>query len=162
MKEYISYKNRGMLLEELINKTINFYNQEQIGYFAKNHLNVKFQKENCKNFSNAFIKNKSTVDYYGIYQGKYITFEAKSTEKNYLSFNNIKKHQHDHLQLIKKLGGIAFYLIFFKNHSLLYRVDVDQMDLSNKKRNISIQDLEKVAVKLDVIFPGIIDFLDSI
>ena len=36
------------------------------------------------------------------------------------------------------------------------------MDLSNKKRNISIQDLEKVAVKLDVIFPGIIDFLDSI
>ena len=58
MKEYVSYKNRGMLLEELINKTINFYNQEQIGYFAKNHLNVKFQKENSKNFSNAFIKNK--------------------------------------------------------------------------------------------------------
>ena len=42
MKEYVSYKNRGMLLEELINKTINFYNQEQIGYFAKNHFHLIF------------------------------------------------------------------------------------------------------------------------
>lgn len=162
MKKYISYKNRGMLLEELINKTINFYNQNEIGYFAKNHLNIKFQKENLNNISSAFIKNKSTVDYYGIYKGKYITFEAKSTDKNYLSFANIKKHQHDHLQLISKLGGISFYLIFFKNHSLLFKVNIDQINLNNKKKNISINDLEKVAIKLDIIFPGIINFLDSI
>ncbi|MBD5423190.1 MAG: Holliday junction resolvase RecU [Mycoplasma sp.] len=154
-----------MLLEKIINITIDYYNKNKIAYFTKNNLNIKFRNvinENNKlKLSSPFIHEKSTVDYYGIYEGKYITFEAKSTSENSFPFSNIKLHQHEHLQLIKNMGGYAFYIIFFKNKSKLFKVDVDCIDYKNKK-SISFEEICEIGTNLEIIFPGIVDFLDAL
>lgn len=167
MSNYISYKNRGMLLENILNTTINYYNKNQIAYFAKNNLNIKFKsveskdKDNILKLNSSFIKSKSTVDYYGVYKGKYVTFEAKSTDESSFSLSNIKQHQHEHLKLIKKLGGKSFYIIFFKKYSKLFLVDVEDIEFGTIN-TISLQEMEKISKQLEIIFPGIVDFLEFI
>ncbi len=56
------FKNRGMFLETLINKTIKFYSTNERGIFHKNELKVSFRrvdKLNGKlNIKNGHIKTK--------------------------------------------------------------------------------------------------------
>ncbi len=160
----ISYKNRGMLLEKIINTSINHYINSNVAYFKKNNLEIKFQSIASSTDSkkiklnNSFINGKSTVDYYGLYKSRYITFEAKSTDDDNLPISNIKPHQHKHLLFIKSLGGISFYLIFFKHQSKIFLVDVEDIDYENMKY-LSYEYISSIGKELDIIFPGIIDFL---
>ena len=162
-----SHKNRGMLLEKIINNSINYYVNNKIAFFSKNHLNIKFNsvlddKQNkIIKLNNSFIKSKSTVDYYGVYKGKYITFEAKSTEEDLLPLSNIKPHQHKHLLFIESLGGYAFYIFYFKHSSKIYMIKASDIDFENKK-SISLDEAKTIGNKLDIVFPGVIDFLNLI
>ena len=164
---FTNHKNRGMLLEKIINKTINYYIENKIGFFAKNHLNIQFQSvvdsktSKIIKLNNSFIKNKSTVDYYGIFNGKYVTFEAKSTEENFLPFANIKPHQHNHLKMISKMGGVAFYLIMFKKFMKIFLVYADDIPFDTQK-SISYEEIKKIGIEIEIIFPGIIDFVSII
>lgn len=162
-----NYKNRGMLLETLINNTINYYKQNKIAFFQKNNLNIKFKKTDNKTENNlirsyeSFIKSKSTVDYCGIYKGRYITFEAKSTEEKNFPFSNIKSHQHEHLKMIHSFGGLAFYIIFFKLYQKVYIINVNDINYENKK-SMSFDEVSQNGKEIEIIFPGIIDFLSLI
>lgn len=158
MSSFSSFKNRGMLLEDIINKSINFYLSNKIAYFNKQTLNIKFDDINNNKIQNGYIKSKSTVDYYGVYKGKYITFEAKSTELDFLPLSNIKKHQHEHLLLISNLNGWAFYLIYFKRMNKFFLINANKIDYENKKA-ISYEEIASNGIELELIFPGIIDFL---
>lgn len=160
MSSIKSFCNRGMLLEQIINKSIDFYIRSKIAFFRKQNLNVKFQEVNKNNNSikNGYIYSKSTVDYYGIYKGRYVCFEAKSTELDYLPLNNIYPHQKQHLKFISNLGGWAFYLVYFKKYNQIFLVDIKTLDIENKK-TISLKEIASCSFKLDLIFPGIIDFL---
>ncbi len=160
-------KNKGMLLEKLLNNSINHYLKNEIAFFTKAHLNIKFKSttndrnEKTIKLNSSFIQSKSTVDYYGVYKGQYITFEAKSTDNDRFLFSNIKSHQHKHLLLISKLGGKAFYFIFFKKYSSLFIVNVNEIDYENKK-SLTYEEIKKIGKNLEIIFPGIIDFLPLI
>ena len=167
-KLLINYKNRGMLLEKIINKTISYYSTNKVAFFIKNNLDIKFDKviksdkdNNILRLNTSFIKSKSTVDYYGIYKGQYITFEAKSTDENKLYFKNIKPHQHNHLKMIDEYGGKAFYIIMFKSLSRIFMIDVNNIDYDNESF-ISLNEVENKGQELEIIFPGIIDFLSFI
>lgn len=157
-----NYKNRGMLLENIINKTIWYYKNNDVAFFEKKDLNVKFNsvkfEKNKKMLLNSFISSKSTVDYYGIYKGKYVTFEAKSTNESVFYFSNIKEHQHKHLKMIKKFGGISFYIILFKKELKIFLIDVEKIKYEEEK-SISIKEVENLGYEIKIIFPGIIDFL---
>lgn len=152
-------KNRGMILEKIINKTIDLYKESNVAIFHKKNLDITFSKtsKNLK-LENAFISKKSTVDYYGIYKGIFVAFEAKSTNENYLPLNNIKDHQIEYLKLIKSHGGCAFFIILLKNHQYFYILDIENFQYVENK-NLSIEFLNKYAFKLDLTFPGIIDFV---
>ena len=55
---------------------------------------------------------QSTTDYNGVYKGKYIDFEAKSTRKtSSFPLANISFHQIEHLKQVIKHNGIAFFII---------------------------------------------------
>ena len=151
-----SHKNRGMLLEKIINQTINYYNKNGFALFMKKNLDIVI---NSKNQQDSFIRKKSTVDYYGIYKGFYIAFEAKSTELNHFPLSNIKIHQHQHLKRIKFLGGKAFYIIYFKLTNKFFMVDVETMEIKNKK-SITLEEMMLLGNNLNITFPGIIDFLE--
>ena len=83
-------KNRGMLLETIINQTNSFYIINNICLIHKKNLDIKFSSVVLKDkklvAKDAKITNKSTVDYYGLWKGKFLAFEAKSTEDKSFSF----------------------------------------------------------------------------
>lgn len=158
------YKNRGMLLESIINKSIVTYKENNIGIFHKKELPITFSKikdEDGKlKIDNGFIKNKSTADYYGIYKGRFVAFEAKSTKLDYLPISNIKDHQYYYLRDISFHGGICFLIIFLSAKNEFYAIDVNKINISGTR--ITREELKEDGILLELTYPGIIDFAYAI
>ena len=124
-----NYKNRGLLFEEEINTSNEFYRNSNRAIIYKKPTPLKIVKTgmNAKNkycISEAYFEKPSTTDYNGIYNGKYIDFEAKET-KNKTSFplSNIHAHQVEHLAKIIEHGGIGFIIVNFKMLNEVYILD---------------------------------------
>lgn len=160
-------KKRGMFLEKILNKTINFYEQEQLALFHKKNVDIIFQSvsqnNNALKLENAFLSRKSTVDYYGVYQGKFIAFEAKSVEGNLLPFKNIPPHQINYLDKVIAHGGIGFFIIFFKESEKFFLLDHSHMQfLYHNQKSLSFNKAEQLGYQLELYYPGILDFLPII
>ncbi|TCG10474.1 Holliday junction resolvase RecU [Mycoplasma todarodis] len=155
-------KNRGMLLESILNTTINLYRKNNVALFHKKEIPISFGKviKNGKNIrlDNAFIKSKSTSDYYGVFKGKFIAFEAKSTNQKSLPLSNIKHHQRKYLNDVQNHGGIAFYIFSFKTYDKYFMIYVDTIE-NLRKKSFSLDDANEHGIELDLVFPGILDFL---
>jgi len=94
--------NKGMFLEELINRTITYYGSKNVAYFEKRNIPFKILKMiNEKTFV-GLLFSKSTVDYTGVYKNTHYEFEAKQTELITFNFNNIQKHQFLYLEKLSK------------------------------------------------------------
>ncbi|TCG12059.1 Holliday junction resolvase RecU [Mycoplasma marinum] len=154
-------KNRGMMLESILNKTISIYKENGVGIFHKKELPITFGKINKTGklfkVENAYIKSKSTTDYYGILKGRFVSFEAKSTNEKSLPLKNIKRHQHQYLKDIELHGGIAFYIISFKSYDKYFLISTEIIDNLSKK-SLSLEIANEFGIELDLIFPGILDF----
>lgn len=112
----VSYGNRGMVLEDDINQTNKYYLDNDIAIIYKKPTPIKILKldYSTNKITNAFFETQSTLDYNGIFNGKYIEFDAKET-KNKTSFplSNIHTHQLKHIERILKHGGICFLIVRF-------------------------------------------------
>jgi recombination protein U len=119
-----SFKNRGMDFEKEINLTNQFYVETKRAVITKrptpiNVVKVDYQRG--AKITHAYFEKQSTTDYNGIYRGKYLDFEAKSTQSNTaLAIANITIHQRLHLQRVIDQGGIAFLLISFSKRDEVY------------------------------------------
>ena len=126
-KEYkrnISHKNRGMKLENLINQTNEYYLENDIAIIYKKPTPILVcQVDYKKNkILEGYYKTPSTLDYNGIYKGKYIDFDAKETlNKTSFPLSNIHEHQLLHMKRVIEHGGISFLII--KMNSLYYLLD---------------------------------------
>lgn len=75
---------------------------------------------------------KTGSDFIGVFKGRAIAFEAKSTVNKTrfpLMVHNkpmIQKHQIEFLKLFKQSGGIAFVLIKFSKQQTVYRIDINE------------------------------------
>ncbi|MDZ7293059.1 Holliday junction resolvase RecU [Mycoplasmopsis pulmonis] len=145
-------KNRGMFLEKVINQSIDFYNLNDLALFEKK-ATPKVSKT-----SGVIIHKKSTVDYIGIYQGIFIAFEAKSFSGKDFSLSNIKNHQHEYLEKINKHKGLGFYFFFHEDEEKFYLMESKKLNNLTKK-SISIEQIKKNALQIELSFPGIVDFL---
>ena len=78
-KKEISHKNRGMSLEYLIEQENTYYRDNDIAYIYKKPTPIRVVKtEYCsygKRITDAFYEMPSTLDFNGIYRGKYIEFK---------------------------------------------------------------------------------------
>ncbi|KDE42943.1 endonuclease [Metamycoplasma hyosynoviae] len=158
-------KNRGMLLEKLINQTNIFYLQNDICIVHKKNLDIKFKStyvdKDILKTENAHIVSKSTVDYYGIYKGKFLAFEAKSTEQKNFSLSNIKMHQINYLSEISKHKGLAFWIFFFKIQNqfvLILHDKLLQWGVYNKK-TLAYDEALLLGELIPLIYPGYIDYI---
>lgn len=135
-KEYskvTNYANRGMDLENLINVSNDYYLEANIAVIYKKPTpitisEVKFPSSKEKIITKAFFRTPSTLDYNGIYKGKYLDFDAKET-KNKTSFPlaNVHEHQLLHMRRVIEHGGISF-LIIYMNDNIYY---LDGHDIIN-------------------------------
>ena len=163
--KYKKYEKRGMFLEDLINRTISFYKHNDIAIINKKNLDIAFST--VKNIgskqviNNGYVKSKSTSDYYGIYKGKFIAFEAKSTNLKSLPLKNIKQHQLDYLWKIHRHKGVAFLIIYFSEENRIFIIFVNDLELLPKnKKSIPIAFVIEHGIETSINYPGIIDFID--
>ncbi len=149
----ITYKNRGMNLENDLNITNNYYIENNIAFIYKKPTPIQVVKASYNESGNrvikeAYYKEPSTTDYNGIYKGYYIDFEAKETKnKQGFPLNNIHPHQIKHLRNILSQQGICFLIIRFTSLNETYLIKADDFIffIDNKKK--SIMDLDYIKEK---------------
>ncbi len=166
----IKYDNRGMGLENDINITNQYYIEKKKAYIYKKPTPIQVTKIDYRNNSmvikEGYFKEPSTTDYNGLYDGKYIDFEAKETNsKTSFPLSNIHKHQILHIKNIVDNGGIGFLIVRFnkmnKNYLLLGEDLIDFL-VKNKRKSIPVDYFEKKGfLILDSYMPRI-DYLKVI
>lgn len=117
--------NQGMALEEMLNKTNEYYTQREIAFISKRPTSVKVLKTSDKyKITEAVFLAPSTLDYVGVYKGRYLDFEAKETiSKKGFPMANISEHQIKAMENIIKHDGITFAIIFLRSFNKIYLVD---------------------------------------
>ena len=164
------YDNRGMGLENDINITNQYYIEKKKAYIYKKPTPIQVTKIDYRNNSmvikEGYFKEPSTTDYNGLYDGKYIDFEAKETNsKTSFPLSNIHKHQILHIKNVVDNGGIGFLIVRFnkmnKNYLLLGEDLIDFL-MKNKRKSIPVDYFEKKGfLILDGYMPRI-DYLKVI
>lgn len=141
-KKKINYKNRGMSLEHDLNITNEYYREKGIAYIYKKPTPIQITKVDYKKgkIIEAYFASPSTTDYNGVYQGKYLDFEAKETIlKTSFPIKNIHAHQIKHLENIVSQGGIGFLIVRFTKRCqtfLLFASDLFEFQKENTSSRI--------------------------
>ncbi len=112
----VSHSNRGMNLEDMLNKSNKYYLDNDMAVIYKKPTPIGIvdvsYNDHHKVIKKAYFKEQSTLDYNGLYKGKYIEFDAKETlNKTSFPLSNIHEHQTKQIRAVIKHQGIAFLLI---------------------------------------------------
>lgn len=167
-KLVIKYANRGMSLENDINKTNEYYRQIDKAYIYKKPTPIKvvkviFQQKKAK-ITEAYFDIPSTTDYNGLYKGKYIDFEAKETTSlTSFPLSNIHLHQIKHLDNIEKHNGIAFLIVRFTKRNetyLLMQKELKNFLENSSKKSIPITYFKEKAHLIKEKYSPRIDYLE--
>jgi len=117
----ISYSNRGMAFEQLIDRTNQMYDNMEMAVINKRPTPVKILKQINRSMISGFLEKPSTVDYDGTFRGRSIVFEAKSVrELNRFDLKNMQDHQVEYLSKCHRAGAISFLLVEFVKHHTIY------------------------------------------
>jgi len=126
-----SYANLGMTLESDIEASNTYYLNHGIAVIHKKPtpiqvVNVSYPARNKAKITEAYYKTPSTTDFNGVYQGKYIDFDAKETNsKTSMPLKNVHEHQIEHLKNVHQQGGIAFLIVHFKKYNQYFLLPAD-------------------------------------
>ena len=162
--------SHGMMFENALNISNEYYLSKNIANIHKKPtpiqvVKVDYPQRSASKIVEAYYKIPSTTDYNGIYRGKYIDYEAKETTSNLFSFTHIYKHQVEHLLSVKKLGGIAFIIIYYKSYDEIFIIDIDVFNnlyVNGPKKSISHDDAEKIGLKIKTSYAPPIDYLKAV
>ena len=163
-----TYANRGMMLERDINQSNKYYLDHNIALIYKKPTPIKVVKvEYPKNvIKEAYFNEPSTLDYNGIYEGKYLEFDAKETQSN-TSFpiSNIHKHQLEHMKRVIYFGGITFLIVRFtkinETYILLGRELFNFIE-SNDRKSIPIDYFRKNGFLVELKYIQRLDYISII
>lgn len=168
------YSNRGMELEEDINFANKYYLNNDIAVIHKKPIPIQIVEVNYPSRSSAmitkaFYKTPSTTDYNGLWNGKYIDFEAKETNSaTSFSLNNIHDHQIEHMQKILNHGGITFIIVRFKKIDRTFILPFKNFIFfytranSGGRKSIKLSEFEEMAFELSFNYKIRLDYLNII
>ena len=168
------YSNRGMELEEDINFANKYYLNNDIAVIHKKPIPIQIVEVNYPSRSSAmitkaFYKTPSTTDYNGLWNGKYIDFEAKETNSaTSFSLNNIHDHQIEHMQKILNHGGITFIIVRFKKIDRTFILPFKNFIFfytranSGGRKSIKLSEFEEIAFELSFNYKIRLDYLNII
>lgn len=115
----VKFGKRGMNFESEINATNEYYLMHGLAVIHKKPtpvqiVKVDYPKRSRAKITEAYFRQASTTDYSGVYQGRYLDFEAKETQnKTSFPLKNFHEHQIVHMENVLKQEGIAFGLLHF-------------------------------------------------
>lgn len=161
----INYSNRGMFLESLINESNQYYLEKDIALIFKKPTPIGISEaiytERGRIIKNGYFKAPSTLDYNGIYKGKYIEFEAKET-KSTTSFPlaNFHEHQLKYLKRVLHHGGICFVIIAMNSSNYLLKgEDLVLFIENNDRKSIPLTYLKDKAFVIPEKYNPPLDYL---
>ncbi|MGB6407963.1 MAG: Holliday junction resolvase RecU, partial [Planococcus donghaensis] len=120
-KKDLSFSNRGKTLEDELNETNDYYLQLGLAVIHKKPVplqivKVEYPSRSAAVIREAYFQAPSTTDYNGVWNGRYIDFEAKETQnKTSFPLKNIHDHQIHHMSKVVKQNGTAFMIIRFSS-----------------------------------------------
>lgn len=91
-----------------------------------------FRKLSQHHFSQKFIpESKAEPDYGGVIapHGQGIFYDAKSTTRQSLDFDNLHIHQIEFLERVAKAGAVAGFLVEFSSHHSVYFLPIQALTL---------------------------------
>ena len=164
----LTYKNRGMDLESELNESNEYYLDTNRALIYKKPTpigvtDVRYTKQG-KVIDRGYFKEPSTLDYNGLYRGKYIEFEAKVT-KNRTAFPlaNIHKHQIKHLEKVLEHKGIGFLII--KINEIVYLLkgsDFLEFLEKNERKSIPYSFIKEKGYMIKYGYNPILNYLDLV
>ena len=164
----MSYANRGMVTEEIVEISCNQYEDRNLAVIRKVPTPVKVLSNKGGRVT-GFYEKKSTVDFEGTLKGgRSVAFDSKETKGKSLSFDNIQHHQIDYMGKVDRLEGSAFILIYFSELGKYYRLDIkDVVGYMNEpyetnKKSFPIKFIEQYGVEIKSNHGLYLDFLEGI
>jgi len=172
-RKITSSANRGMNFESMINRTNEFYLDNDIAIIYKKPIpiqivSVDYRTRSAAKITEAYYKLPSTTDYNGIYKGRYIDFEAKeSKSKTSFPIKNIHEHQVSHLKRVKEHGAISFIIVYFSSIERIYFLDSEYVSSFYErskagKKSISLEEFEEHAYLIKEGYRKPVDYLSII
>lgn len=165
----VSNANRGMGLEESINLSNQYYKDKNLCLIYKRPTPINVVKVDYSKgalITNAYFEKQSTTDYNGVYKGRYIDFEAKSTRlKTSIPLSNISSHQIAHLKKVLEHGGIAFFIIEFTSLKEVYLIDASYIIAffeHHERQSIPYQSIKENGHIIEAKFNPRLDYLPII
>lgn len=169
-----SHSNRGKTLEDELNETNEYYLSQKIAVIHKKPVPIQVVKVNypsrsAAKITEAYFRTPSTTDFNGVWQSKYIDFEAKETKsKTSFPLQNIHEHQIEHMKDVTEQNGIAFLIVRFSTLDQYFIVPYDiikskwdRMKTGGRK-SMSFAEFEKEANKIEPGFMPRLDYLSII
>lgn len=161
----LTYKNRGMDLESELNESNTYYLEMDKALIYKKPTpigvaDVSYSPKG-KVIERGFFKEPSTLDYNGLYRGKYIEYEAKVT-KNRTSFPlaNIHPHQIKHVRSVLRHHGIVFLII--KINEIVYLLKgndfIEYID-AHERKSIEYEFIKEKGYKIKYGYNPTLDYL---
>lgn len=164
----VSHSNRGMNLENAINQSNEYYLQKDKALIYKKPtpigvVDVSYQNHK-KIIEKAYFKEQSTLDYNGLYRGKYIEFDAKETlNKTSFPLSNIHEHQTKQIRNVIKHQGIVFLIIRMNNQNyLLTGEDYIYYIDNNNRKSISYNYILEKAHLIKESYQPQLDYLKTV
>ena len=164
-----SSANRGMNLEEDIIQSSQYYLRNNMALIYKRPTPIQVVKVDYQKgvkITEAYFSEKSTTDFNGVYQGRYIDIEAKSTHsKSSFPLSNITSKQFEHLQNVINNGGLAFFIIEFVKHQKTFIVEakrIVEFKNTEERKSIPFAQFEELGREIKRGFSPRLDYLPFI
>ena len=123
----MTYANRGLAFEQMIDYTNQMYEQKGIAIINKRPTPIRVTSTR-NGIVEGFFEKPSTVDYDGIYKGRPIVFEAKSVAGDRFPFQNLPEHQAEYLFKTARHGAISFLLVEFRKSDEIYLMFAEKLE----------------------------------
>lgn len=157
-----------MTLENDINQTNEYYLHHNIALVYKKPtpirvVHVEYPKNKIRE---AYFNEPSTLDYNGVYRGKYLEFDAKETQsKTSFPLSNIHKHQMEHIRKVLQYDGIAYLIVRFTTIDKTYLLKGEELITFTEqydRKSIPLEYFEKYGYIIDLKYAPRLDYIKII
>lgn len=151
VKSKVYTGKRGAAFETLLDYTNQIYANKGRAIINKRPTPMKIISKTKMGQNICVFDKKSTVDYDGIYAGRSIQFEAKTTQEKRFDLSMITESQIEFLQKAEQHGAVAFLLVEIRPLRNVYLVPNQMLQGYVKRaqkggrRSIPLDELEVYA-----------------
>lgn len=173
-KRPIQFGKRGMDFEEAINQSNAYYLTHNIAVIHKKPtpiqiVKVDYPRRSAAVIKEAYFRQASTTDYNGVFEGRYIDFEAKETKnKTSFPFKNFHQHQIDHMHHCLMQGGICFVLLWFSSLNRCFFFSAEKLidhwnnQTESGKKSLSLSLIEAEGIEISFGIAPRIPYIDAV